>query len=52
MSIKKMLFVVMLGIIAINAAPAAFANDEGHECKADADCEHGEHCKEHKCHKE
>ena len=46
-----MLFVVMLGIVAINAAPVAWASDEAHTCKADADCEHGEHCKEGHCHK-
>lgn len=51
MSLKKLFFVIMLGIVAVNAAPVAMASDEGHECKVDADCEKGEHCEHGHCHK-
>lgn len=51
MSMKKvsLLFLTLLVAFVTNM-PRAFAN-EGKECKADADCEHGEHCKEGHCHK-
>jgi hypothetical protein len=51
MSFGKTLLFVMLGFVVVSASTAAWASDEGHECKVDADCEHGEHCKDGHCHK-
>jgi hypothetical protein len=47
---------ILLGIGALFVVSAVivtpvFASDGGHACKADADCGHGEHCKEGHCHK-
>lgn len=49
--VKKLGIIFMTVLVAlIVAAPTAFANEE-HACKADADCAHGEHCKDGHCHK-
>ncbi len=52
MSLRKLFAVMLLASMFAFAAPAAFANDhDDHACTADADCEHGEHCKDGHCHK-
>ena len=49
---KRIFFAVLtMFALGLNVSSVAFASDEGKACKADADCEHGEHCKEGHCHK-
>ncbi len=48
--IKKLsLMALSAFVVLFIAAPVSFANEE-HACKTDADCEHGQHCKEGHCH--
>lgn len=50
--IKLSLMAVFAVVVSYSAVtPSAFANEEAKACKADADCAHGEHCKEGHCHK-
>jgi hypothetical protein len=54
MKFGKLLFVLFVTVtVAVSGAVTqpAFANEEGKTCHADADCGHGEHCKDGHCHK-
>lgn len=53
MSFTKSLLIVFAVMMAVGSVSvSAYANDEGKACKADADCGHGEHCKDGHCHGE
>lgn len=45
------LALIVLFVSLVTISPLVFANEEAKACKADADCEHGEHCKDGHCHK-
>ena len=53
MSIRKIAMLILAALVSLVAvAPAVYAaDDHGKACKADTDCEHGEHCKDGHCHK-
>ncbi|MBX7138545.1 MAG: hypothetical protein K1X83_11235 [Oligoflexia bacterium] len=48
-NLSLVLFALIAGFVAV--APMAYANEEAKACTADADCGHGEHCKDGHCHK-
>lgn len=51
MSLRKLSLLVLALLVSVGTvAPIARASDDAKACHADADCGHGEHCKDGHCH--